>query len=157
MNPNEALITKFYSAFANANAEEMVKCYHQNICFQDPAFGILKEKEVASMWKMLLERVNGNIKIEFSNIIANETNGQAKWIATYTFSQTNRAVVNKIDATFEFKDGLIIKHTDSFDLYQWTKQALGFKGLLLGWTNFMKSKIQKKAKKSLEIYIQKSR
>jgi ketosteroid isomerase-like protein len=155
MNQNEELITKFYTAFANTNADGMAKCYHQDIRFQDPAFGILKEIEVASMWKMLLERANGNIKIEFSDVIANQNTGQAKWIATYLFSQTNRKVVNKIEATFEFKDGLIIKHTDHFNLYKWTKQALGFKGLLLGWTNFMKNKIQKSAKKSLEIYIQK--
>jgi SnoaL-like domain len=157
MNQNEELITKFYTAFVNENANEMAKCYHQDIRFQDPAFGILKETKVASMWKMLLERANGNIKIEFSNVIANQNTGQAKWIATYIFSQTNRKVVNKIDATFEFKDGLIIKHTDHFNLYKWSKQALGFKGFLLGWTNFMKNKIQKSAQKSLEIYIQKSK
>ena len=65
----------------------------------------------------------------------------AHWEAMYTFSQTGRKVHNKIDAKFEFKDGLIIKHTDDFDLHNWAKQALGFKGLVLGNTNFFKKKL----------------
>jgi limonene-1,2-epoxide hydrolase len=157
MNKNEELLTKFYTAFANANAEEMIKCYHPNIQFQDPAFGVLNGNEVVSMWKMLIERGKGNIKIEFSDIVANQNTGEAKWIATYIFSQTNRTVVNKIYAKFEFKDELIIKHVDHFDIYKWSKQALGFKGLLLGWTTFMQNKIQENAKKSLEIYMEKSK
>ncbi|PTS92195.1 nuclear transport factor 2 family protein, partial [Flavobacterium sp. HMWF030] len=28
MNPNDALITKFYTAFANADAKTMCECYH---------------------------------------------------------------------------------------------------------------------------------
>ena len=132
---NSLLIQKFYTAFANFNAEEMANCYHKDVVFEDPAFGKLNYKEVTSMWKMLLERSKGNLKIEFSDVTSSETYGTAFWTATYLFSQTNRKVVNKIIAKFEFKDGLIIKHTDYFHFYKWTKQALGLKGYLLGWTN----------------------
>ena len=38
-------------------------------------------------------------------------------------------------------DGKIIKHTDIFDLWEWSKQALGVSGYLLGWSGFMKNKI----------------
>ncbi len=107
------------------------------------------------MWKMLLERSKGNLKIEFYDVVTNGKSGSARWIATYIFSQTNRKVVNIIDAKFEFKDGLIIKHTDHFDFFKWTKQALGLKGYLLGWTNFMQNKVQQNAKKSLQNYMQK--
>jgi hypothetical protein len=35
-------------------------------------------------------------------------------------------VLNIIDAEFEFNsEGLIIKHTDTFNFYAWAKQALG--------------------------------
>ena len=152
---NSLLIQKFYTAFANFNAEEMASCYHKDVLFEDPAFGKLNQKEVISMWKMLLERRNGNLKIEFSDVVANEKSGSATWIATYIFSQTNRKVLNIIEAKFEFKDGLIIKHTDHFDFYKWTKQALGAKGYLLGWTNFMQKKVQQNARKSLQNYMQK--
>ncbi len=155
MNSNETLLHKFYIAFSNSDFDEMASCYHQNIIFEDPAFGILHGESVKKMWQMLIERSKGNIKIDFSNVIADEFSGGARWIATYNFSQTNRKVVNVIEAKFEFQDGLIIKHTDFFDLYKWSKQALGWKGFWLGWTNFMKNKIRKTAQKSLEIYLKK--
>ena len=133
----------------------MASCYHKEVIFEDPAFGKLNQKEVISMWKMLLERSKGNLRIEFSDVVTNEISGSAIWIATYIFTQTNRKVVNIIDAKFEFKDGLILKHNDHFNFYKWTKQALGLKGYLLGWTHFMQRKVRQNAKKSLQNYMQK--
>jgi ketosteroid isomerase-like protein len=153
MNPNQTRIEKFYTAFSQHDAAAMADCYHADIQFQDPVFGKLKGNEVAKMWKMLLERSKGDLKIEFSNVDANSESGAAKWIATYHFSKTNRKVVNVITAEFEFRDGLISKHTDTFDLWKWSRQAFGFKGLLLGWTGFMQRKISEQAKRSLANYI----
>ena len=156
MNSNKQLIEEFYAAFAIQNSKTMARCYHKEIQFKDPAFGILKGTEVSDMWKMLLERSKGNIKIEFYNVEANENIGSATWIATYNFSKTNRKVINTIKASFKFKDGLIFKHTDYFDLWKWSRQALGWKGHLLGWTGFMKKKIREQAKNSLKTYQEKS-
>ncbi|HLF51870.1 nuclear transport factor 2 family protein [Flavobacterium sp.] len=155
MNPNENLITKFYTAFSNSDAETMAKCYHPNIEFQDPAFGILKGKEVPNMWRMLISRSKGNLKIAFSNVNSEDQSGSAKWIATYNFSKTNRKVVNVIHAKFEFQDGLIIKHTDDFNVWKWTQQALGLPGYLLGWTPFLQKKIQEQSRDLLKKYQEK--
>ena len=106
------------------------------------------KKENHSIAINLVERA----KIEFSDIKADEYMGSANWIATYNFSKTNRKVVNRIEALFQFKDGLIIKHTDDFSIWKWSKQAFGFKGLLLGWTGFMEKKIQEQALSSLKQY-----
>jgi len=152
MNQNEQTIHKFYAAFANADAKTMCECYHTNIKFQDPAFGLLKGDDVCQMWKMLIEKSKGSIKIEFSDIKADDYIGSAKWVATYNFSKTNRKVVNSIRAQFQFQDGLILKHTDYFDIWKWSKQALGIKGFLLGWTGFMQNKIQEQALLSLKQY-----
>jgi hypothetical protein len=152
MTANENTIIKFYTAFANANADQMCECYHPIVHFRDPVFGLLKGKEVCQMWKMLIERSKGNLKIEFSEIKTTENSGSAQWIATYNFSKTKRKVVNTIAAKFHFKDGLIIKHTDDFDIWKWTKQAFGLKGLLFGWTGFMQNKIQEEARMSLKKY-----
>jgi ketosteroid isomerase-like protein len=154
MTANENTIHKFYTAFANADAEQMCECYHPNVQFSDPAFGILKGKEVCQMWKMLIERSKGNIKIDFSQVKANEHLGSAFWIAKYNFSKTNREVVNTIASKFHFQEGLIIKHTDDFDIWKWSKQALGFKGFLLGWTGYMQKKIQEQARRSLKRYCE---
>lgn len=150
MNPNEALITKFYTAFANADAQTMCECYHPNVHFVDPAFGLLKGEQVCDMWKMLILKSKGNIKIEFSDVKADDFTGTAKWIATYNFSKTNRNVTNKVGAEFAFQDGLIIKHTDVFDVWRWSKQAFGVTGYLLGWTGFFQKKIQEQALLSLK-------
>jgi len=53
---------------------------------------------------------------------------------------------------FLFQDGKIIKQTDSFDIWKWSRQAFGWKGFLLGWTSFMKKKIQMQANKSLRAF-----
>ncbi|WP_264564295.1 nuclear transport factor 2 family protein [Flavobacterium sp. N3904] len=152
MNANEQLIHKFYTAFANADAKTMCECYHTNIQFEDPAFGILKGNDVCKMWKMLIEKSRGNLKIEFSQIKADTYAGSAQWIATYNFSKTNRKVINVIQAQFQFQDDLIIKHSDYFDIWKWSKQAFGIKGLLFGWTGFMQKKIQEQALLSLKNY-----
>jgi ketosteroid isomerase-like protein len=152
MNPNEQLILKFYTAFSNADANTMCECYHPNIQFQDPAFGILRGNDPCQMWKMLIEKSKGNIKIEFSDIKADDYSGTAKWVATYNFSKTNRKVINCIHAEFKFQDGLIIRHDDNFDIWKWSKQALGLKGVLFGWTGFMQKKIQEQALASLKNY-----
>ncbi|MCC9065221.1 nuclear transport factor 2 family protein [Flavobacterium piscisymbiosum] len=150
MNPNEALITKFYTAFANADAKTMSECYHPKIHFIDPAFGLLKEDQVSKMWEMLILKSKGNIKIEFSDVKADHFTGSAIWKATYNFSKTNRKVINTIAAEFAFQDGLIIKHTDNFDVWKWSKQAFGPMGYLLGWTGFFQKKIQDQALLSLK-------
>lgn len=155
MNSNQQLIEEFYGGFTNGNAKTMASCYHKEIQFQDPAFGILKGKDASDMWEMLIEKSKGNLKVEFSEVKADENTGSAKWVATYNFSKTNRNVKNEIQASFEFKDGLIIRHTDHFDIWKWTRQALGLSGYLLGWTGFMQKKIQQQALHSLRVFQQK--
>lgn len=150
MNANEALITKFYTAFANSDAKTMSECYHPKVQFSDPAFGLLKGNQVSKMWEMLLLKSKGNIKIEFSDVKADEFSGTAKWVATYNFSKTNRNVINRITAEFTFQDGLIIKHIDCFDVWKWSRQAFGPAGYLLGWTSFFQKKIQEQALLSLK-------
>lgn len=145
---NSTLIETFYKAFQNLDAEGMVACYHDEIEFHDPAFGTLKGVNAKDMWKMLCKNAK-DLKVEFSAISANEKTGTAHWEAWYTFSQTGKKVHNIIDAKFEFKDGKIIKHHDAFNLHRWAKQALGFKGFLLGGTSFFQGKLQQQTNKLL--------
>ena len=154
MNSNHKTLVRFYEAFRQENAAVMASCYHAEASFSDPVFGNLNHHEVISMWEMLLKRSKGNLLIEFEDIEATEIYGKAKWIATYEFSQTKRKVINTIQANFEFKEGLIFKHTDTFNLWKWSGMALGWKGYLLGWTPFFKAKIREKARKSLATFIE---
>ncbi len=152
---NSELISHFYTSFAKGDAEGMVACYADAIQFKDPAFGALKGDDAKNMWRMLLSRNKGNIHITFNNVKADDKTGSANWVAEYVFSATGRKVINVISAEFEFVNGKIIKHTDTFDIYKWAKQAFGLKGYLLGWTSFMQGKIQQQANSSLKKYIEK--
>lgn len=145
------LIEEFYTAFKNQDVEAMVACYHKDIVFEDPAFGVLTGDRVCNMWRMLINSQKGkDFKVSFSNITYKEDTGTAHWEAQYTFSQTGRKVHNKIDAHFELKDDKIIKHTDTFNLHAWAKQAMGFKGALLGGTGFFKKKLQAQTNRLLD-------
>ena len=152
---NTELITHFYTSFAKGDAEGMISCYDNAIQFKDPAFGALKGEDAKNMWRMLLSRNKGNIHLTFSNVKADEKTGSANWVAEYVFSATGRKVINVISAEFEFANGKIIKHTDTFDIYKWAKQAFGLKGYLLGWTGYMQHKIQQQANASLKKYAEK--
>ncbi len=149
---NKELIQKFYTAFQNMDAEAMTECYHDDVAFTDPAFGALQGARAKAMWTMLCGR-SKDLKVEFSGIEADKNFGKAHWEAWYTFSQTGRKVHNIIDATFEFKDGKIIKHTDVFNLKRWAGQAMGFKGMLLGGTGFFKKKLHAQTNKLLDKFM----
>ena len=153
---NASLITEFYTAFANRVYKRMTACYHNEVEFSDPAFGMLKGDQAKAMWQMLIERSEGKLKVVFNDVNTNGQTGSAHWEAFYEFSKTGRNVHNKIDARFEFKDGKIYRHYDHFNLWKWSQQALGASGFLLGYTSFFKNKLQKQTRKLLSDYMQRS-
>jgi hypothetical protein len=95
-----------------------------------------------------------DLRIDFNNIKADDRKGSCHWEAWYTFSRTGKKVHNVIDASFEFKEGLILVHKDVFDFWRWSRQALGVAGLLLGWSPILKNKIQATAASGLRKFMQ---
>jgi len=147
------IIEKFYAAFKNLDSENMASCYHKDIVFKDPAFGILKRAKAKNMWHMLCANQKGkDFKISYTDINFKDNKGSARWEAHYTFSKTGRKVHNKITAQFEFKEDQIIKHTDNFNLYRWAQQAFGITGFLIGWTPFFRKKLQVQTNSLLSKY-----
>ena len=144
-------IQKFYTAFAKKDWQTMQSCYHIDVVFEDPAFGQLNGNDARKMWKMLCEQ-GKDLQLAYRDISCDETSGKAHWEAHYTFSKTGRKVHNIVDATFELKDGLIIKHTDKFNLHKWAGQALGLSGKILGGTNFFKKKLHEQTGATLKRY-----
>lgn len=156
MSQNAELIRKFYSSFQNKDSKSMVECYNDNIEFSDPVFRNLKGIQAKAMWMMLVERAP-DLKIQFSNIKADGDSGSADWIADYPFSKTGRQVHNIIHAEFKFKDGKIISHKDSFNLWKWASMALGLSGLLLGFTPMIQNKIRSEAMTGLTMYMKRKK
>jgi ketosteroid isomerase-like protein len=152
MDQNKEIITRFYKAFQNRDWKTMQSCYHAQARFSDPAFPDLNSPEVKSMWHMLCENAK-DFSLTFSEIKSVGDNVNCRWEAWYTFSKTGRKVHNIIHADFHFKDGLIIKHTDSFNFWRWSHMALGLSGTLLGWSPFLQNKVQATAMKSLNKFM----
>ena len=147
----EKIIHQFYRAFARKDYRTMAACYHPKVTFQDSVFEI-KEKEVTAMWHMLCER-GKDLEVSHSDVEVFGNVASANWVAKYTFLSTGRRVVNEVAASFIFKDGLIVTHTDDFDFHRWSTQALGLPGLFLGWSDFLKNKVRKQAADSLNAFI----
>lgn len=132
----------------------MAACYASDARFSDPVFQELRGPRIGAMWRMLCERAT-DLELEATDIQARGAEGSAHWEARYTFSATGRRVHNVIDASFSFSGGLFQRHQDSFNLYAWTRQALGARGLLLGWTPFVQRRVRAQAARGLDAFIAK--
>lgn len=156
MDDYKNVLREFYSAFKKGNYNQMIEFYHNEATFEDPAFGVLNSQEVKLMWTMLMSRPDSNLTVQFTDAHIAGNSGSLYWTADYVFSGTGRQIHNKIKATFEFRDGKIYRHKDDFDLYNWACQALGWRGYVWGWTPFFKKQLQKKTRKMLQKYAEKS-
>jgi ketosteroid isomerase-like protein len=126
MQDNEATIRRFYTAFQKRDSAEMGRCYAETIVFSDPVFGWLEGEEVRKMWDMLCKR-GRDLQITIGKIeLLDEEYATCAWEARYVFSGTGNRVVNKVKAHMRLRDGLIIEHSDAYDLYRWCRQALGW-------------------------------
>ena len=154
MNNNEELIQKLYDAFARLDYATMQNCYAANPIFNDPVFGILQGEEVNAMWEMLCKNAK-DFSLHADKIEVDGEYGTCNWEASYTFSKTGRRVVNKVKAHMRIENGKITEHTDEFDIYKWSRQALGLPGVLLGWSGYLKNKIRSDAKAKLYRFMNK--
>ena len=154
-HPNAALLERFYAAFARRDAPAMAACYVPDAHFTDPVFD-LTGAEVGAMWAMLCER-GKDLRLEWRDIRADDATGRAHWEPRYTFSATGRPVHNVIDSAFTFNSGRIATHVDTFDLWRWSRMALGAKGALLGWTPFMRNAIRAQARRGLSAWMERHR
>lgn len=147
-------IHQLYSAFQRKDYAAMQACYADDATFSDPVFDRLNADQLRAMWEMFCKS-EAAADIEYHSVSADAQAGSAVWVATYRFPPTGRKVVNTIHATFQLRDGKIVKHTDTFSFHRWAAQALGPVGLLLGWTPFLRNKVRGTAMRNLQKFIEK--
>lgn len=152
MHANVETINSFYQAFQQRDPAGMAACYDEDIHFSDPVFPDLRGDEARAMWHMLCER-GTDLNVTYDQVSADGDRGAAHWEARYTFPPTGRLVHNRVDASFAFRDGKIVRHIDDFDLWRWTRLALGTPGVLAGWTPFLQQKVKKTAASGLGRFI----
>ncbi|MCU0357894.1 MAG: nuclear transport factor 2 family protein [Cyclobacteriaceae bacterium] len=145
-NDNSRIIRNLYTCFQQLDADGMKSCYHDQAQFTDPVFPFLSGDKIGFMWMMLVQTLQknpGDWKLVFTDVQATAHEGSCTWEATYTFTLTGRRVHNCIRAQFQFQDGKIIRHTDQFDFYRWSRMAFGITGTLLGWMSWFQKKVQR--------------
>ena len=150
--PGELLIERFYAAFQQGDYRTMQSMYHVRATFCDPVFGTLHAPEARAMWEMLIKSAK-DLRITFHHVEADRLQGACSWEAWYRFSRTNRPVHNVIRASFAFEDDKIFRHADNFNFWRWSRQALGFPGLLLGGTSGLHRKVSNTAKENLAKFM----
>jgi len=152
MNQNAQVIERLYSSFQKRDAAGMAGCYDDEAFFEDPVFGRMPAWRARAMWRMFCEG-ESDLHLEVSGVTADGESGAAHWDARYTLPATKRRVVNRIDARFRFRDGRIIDHKDSFDLWRWSSMALGPRGTFLGWLPPVQAAIRTQATRRLDAFI----
>ena len=150
--PNAELIERLYGALDRHDGDAMAACYAPHAHFHDPAFGDLHGPEVGGMWRMLTSRAD-DLDVELAEHDADEHTGSAHWIATYTFTQTGRRVVNDVRARFRFENGLIADHVDEFSYGRWARQALGPMGWAITVVPPLGGVVRKRARAMLDEYL----
>lgn len=152
MSDGAALLTRFYRGFTARDAEAMAACYAPDVEFSDPVFVGLRGPQAGAMWRMLCARAT-DLRVEFHEPVVTGDGGSVHWEAWYTYSATGRSVHNVIEGRFVLRNGLIAVHHDRFDLYRWSRQALGLKGILLGWAPPVQGAIRRQARTALDRFM----
>jgi limonene-1,2-epoxide hydrolase len=148
MTKNESLIRQFYQAFEAKDLRLMTACYSTDLVFNDPVYKGLNYAETCKMWE-IVRGFGQDLTIEIKHIQVGETTGNVIWQPSYIF-YTGKKVVHQVRTSFEIKDDKIIRHTDNFDLHNWSKQAFGIIGVWIGGTTFFRKIIQKLASNDLK-------
>ena len=139
---------RFYEAFMVRDHYTMGLLYAEHGTFSDPVFPLLNARGARLMWQMLLSRAE-DFGIEVNIVEDSPKRARVDWVAYYTFTATRRPVVNRIHTEMTLSAGKIVRHVDTFNLWRWSRQALGTRGALLGWTPIVRNKVRAQAAHSL--------
>lgn len=146
---------RFYDAFTVRDHYTMGLLYAEHATFSDPVFPLLNAKGTRLMWQMLLSRAEDDFSIEADVLEDSASRIRVNWVAQYTFSATRRPVTNHVQTEMQLVAGKIVRQQDTFSLWRWSAQALGAKGVLLGWTPIVRNKIRAQASAALRDFARK--
>lgn len=156
MSSGAEVAGRFYAAFARRDHATMATCYAPAATFADPVFPVLRGERIGLMWRMLCER-GTDLRVEWAPPRESGDDVITDWQAWYTFHATGRPVHNRITASMVVKDGLIVRHCDTFGFHRWAAQALGWTGRFLGWTPLVRGAVRREAARALEKFAGRQR
>lgn len=159
MADNSKTIHQLYVALSRLNPAGMAECYAPDAVFEDEVFKLSGRHEIIAMWSMLCDsaRLDGPDvwRLDYRDVFAKDNVGSLHWKVRYRFGPAARVVLNRIDSEFLFDDaGLIVAQQDRFKFWAWSRQALGLRGYLLGWTPYLKRRVRKLARQRLVRFLE---
>jgi ketosteroid isomerase-like protein len=146
--------TRFYEAMSKRDWKGMGDLYQEGgtYTFSDPLFPRLNLQDTRSMWHMLMSRAK-DFSLTFQVTSASPDSVWVEWTARYVFSRTGRSVTNHVKTQMKISNGKIIQQDDVFDLRDFSKQALGTVGQLLGGTGLFRAFMQRQVAQQLRGFI----
>ncbi len=148
---NRETIERFYTAFDAHDGDTMAACYAPGATFRDPAFGELSG-ERAGRDVADAHRPRRGPEGRASRARGGR-DGRQRPLDRHLHLQHRPHVVNDIHAEFRFADdGRFAEHIDRFSYWNWSRQALGPLGLVLGWTPLLPMMTRRKALEQLESF-----
>jgi ketosteroid isomerase-like protein len=153
---SEALVRRYFDAFARLDGEAMAACYHASASFSDPIFPDLRGERVGWRWRMLTRGAT-DMHLDYVIVFGDERKAQVEWQSRYRFAGSGREVRNQGLSTLAFWDGRIVRQIDEFDFWRWSRSSVGLMGTLFGGLGPVRGMVQRRAAAQLERYIARSK
>lgn len=139
----------FFGALQRHDVDALVRFYAHEAEFFHPLLGRLTQLQVSAAWRRFVQ-LTPDLSVRFRIEQVGPGAAEASWTQSYLFHLTGRRV--SVSGTSQFLLGRqggrlqIIKQIDQCDRRQWSRQALGMKGLLLsfvpGWRTFVENELR---------------
>ncbi|MFV0605667.1 MAG: nuclear transport factor 2 family protein [Niabella sp.] len=136
------IVENFYEAFSKLDYADLTRYLSADIIYHDPIFGLLEGDVVFSMWQMKCERLK-HFSFHINNFQQiDDEYITCEWQATFLNGRTGKMVTMPAKAFMRILDGKITEHSDGYKLSHWLTVTKGWKGMLFGWTGYMKRREQ---------------
>jgi hypothetical protein len=141
------LVERFFNAFGNGDWRTMARCYHDKASFTDPIFPDLRGEQIVYYWHQWFKE-NEGIKLNYSQLFADERKAQVQWNVRYTYQ--GRAVKHDATSTLAIWDDQIVRHVDEFALGGYLRQREGLLTGLLSGIPLVHQRVQRSARSRLD-------
>ncbi len=141
------LVKDYYQALNNGDYKKLSKLYHKKASYNDPIFSF-QGKEILALW-YTSTRPEMNMKAVIHAIEEEKDVVKTEWTVSYTIPTLKKRISLNEIGVFRFEENKIIAHSDDYSFYDWCKQAFGLIGVVFGWSNWLKQKVQRQARKSV--------
>ncbi len=151
-------IVDFYAAFKRLDPAAMQAAYAPEARFSTPLFQLQGAEQIGALWAMLCDAIDRRSldqwRLEVSEVEATAQRGRARWQPHWRIRASGCVVQGVTDAAFSFDSrGRILSHDECFSFWHWSRQALGLRGVLLGWTPLWRDHVGAWARQSLHDYL----